>query len=57
MRTNKAARNSGNYSRANVHGFGDSKIIAYDVFLGVFGALVMLGVPFVMAVLKQFGWW
>ena len=57
MRTNKAARNSCSYSRANVHDHGDIQILAYDVLLGVFGAIVMLGVPFVMAVLKQMGAW
>ena len=40
MRTNKAARNSGNYSRANVLGTRDNQIIASDILLGVFGALV-----------------
>jgi len=54
---NKAARNSGNYSRANVLSVLDTQIIASDVFLGVAGALVMIGVPFILAVLKQWGWW
>ena len=57
MKKNKAARNSGNYSRAIVHGRGDMQILAYDVFLGVAGAVVMVGIPLIMALLKNWGWW
>ena len=58
MTRNKVARRRGNYdTRRNVHGYEDKAIITSDILLGVFGALVMMGVPFVMAVLKQWGWW
>lgn len=57
MTKTKAARNSGNCSRANVpQRFTDTAILQ-DIALGVFGALLMLGVPFVMALLKQLGAW
>ena len=57
MARKKVERDSGNYSRSVVHSVGDNKIIASDVLLGVAGALVMIGVPFILAVLKQWGWW
>lgn len=57
MTRNKAARSSCSYSRANVHSVGDMRIITSDVLLGAAGALVMIGVPFILAVLKQWGWW
>lgn len=56
MTRNKAARNSGNYSRANVL-CRDKRIITCDVLLGVAGALVMLGIPTIMAALKAMGVW
>lgn len=56
MRNTRAARRSGNYARAKVSGL-DTQSIARDVLLGAFGALVMVGVPFIMAVLKQMGAW
>lgn len=56
MTRNKAARNSGNYSRANVL-HGDIRIIASDVLLAVAGVALIVGVPLIMAVLKQWGWW
>ena len=57
MTRKRVARSSGNCSHAIVHDHGDIQILAYDVFLGVAGALVMIGVPFILAVLKQWGWW
>ena len=58
MTKTKAARNSGNYSRANVPSMrSDGAIIARDVALGAFGALLIVGIPFVMALMKQWGWW
>ena len=57
MQRKRVERDSGNYSRSVVHSVGDNKIIASDVLLGVAGALVMIGVPFILAVLKQWGWW
>lgn len=57
MKKNKAARNSGNYSRANVHSGRDTQIIASDVLLAVAGVALIVGIPFIMAVLKQWGCW
>lgn len=56
MTRNKAARNSGNYSRANVL-CRDVQSITRDVLLAVSGVALIVGIPFVMAVLKQWGWW
>ena len=54
--TNKAARDCGNSHRAKVS-CGDTHILAYDVLLGVAGAVVMVGIPLIMALLKNWGWW
>lgn len=56
MTRNKAARNSGNYSRANVL-HGDIRIIASDALLAVAGVALIVGIPFVMAALKSMGVW
>ena len=58
--TNKAARHSGNCERAIRQSSSrrpSSDILAYDVALGILGALVMVGVPLVMAALKSAGVW
>lgn len=57
MTRNKAARNSGNYSRACVPCTADTRIIARDVLLAVSGVAMIVGIPLIMAVLKQWGWW
>ena len=57
MTRNKAARNSGNYSRANVLSTADACSITRDVLIAVAGVALIVGIPFVMAVLKQWGWW
>lgn len=57
MPRNEAARGRCSSPRANVLCNRDTAIIARDVLLAAFGALLVLGVPFVMAVLKQWGWW
>ena len=58
MNNKKAERGSGNCSRSNVPSMrSDGAIIARDVALAAFGALLIVGVPFVMAVLKQWGCW
>ena len=58
MTRNRAARSSCSYSRANVPSMrSDGAIIARDVALGAFGALLIVGIPFVMALMKQWGWW
>ena len=57
MARKKVERDSCNYPRSVVHSVGDNRIITSDVLLGAAGALVMIGVPFILAVLKQWGWW
>lgn len=55
---NKAARSSCSYSRANVPStHTDVQIIARDILLATSGVVLLVGVPFIMALLKQFGWW
>ena len=56
MATKKAARSRCSNSRA-ITSLEDAHILAHDVLLGAFGALVMVGVPLIMAILKQWGWW
>lgn len=57
MTRNKAARSSCSYSRANVLSTADVRSITRDVLIAVAGVVLIVGVPFVMAVLKQWGWW
>ena len=57
MARNEAARDSGNCPRANVLSTADNAIIACDVLLAAFGALLIVGGPFAMALMKQWGWW
>ena len=58
MRENKAALHRGNDNSAKMSMYPrDTRIITYDVLLGVLGALAMFGIPFIMAVLKQVGIW
>lgn len=57
MARKKVERGSCSYSRSVVHSVGDMQIIASDVLLGVAGAVVMVGIPLIMAVLKSWGWW
>ena len=57
MQRKRVERDSGNYSRSVVHSVGDIRIIASDVLLAVAGVALIVGVPFVMAVLKQWGCW
>ena len=54
---NKAARSSCSYSRANVLSVLDVQSITRDVLLAVSGVALIVGIPFVMAVLKQWGCW
>lgn len=53
----RAALHRGNDNSANVHSVRDTQIIASDVLLAVAGVALIVGVPFIMALLKQFGWW
>lgn len=58
MTRNKATRHSCNYNRVSVPSTAtDAHILAYDVLLAVSGVALIVGIPFVMAVLKQWGWW
>ena len=57
MTRNKAARDCCNSHRAKCPLVGDTQIIARDVALGILGALVMVGVPLMMAALKSAGVW
>lgn len=58
MTRNKAARSSCSYSRANVPSMrSDGAIIARDVLTAVAGVALIVGIPFVMAALKQWGCW
>lgn len=57
MARKKVERDSCRYQRSVVHSSGDMQILAYDVFLGAAGAVVMVGIPLIMAVLKSWGWW
>lgn len=61
MATKKAARSSGNYSRAKSVGLTDSIVSNAELMRIVGGSALfvalMLAVPTVMAVLKQMGVW
>ena len=55
---NKAARHSCNYNRAIVPSTDtDVQSITRDVLLAVAGVALIVGVPFVMALMKQMGVW
>lgn len=56
-RNKEAARRSGNYGRARVSTEADTWIIARTAAQTVAFVLVMLAVPTLMALTKQFGWW
>lgn len=57
MKKNKAALHRGNDNSAKASIASDAHILAYDVFVAVSGVVLIVGIPFVMAVLKQWGWW
>ena len=57
MQRKRAERDSGNYQRSHVQTTADVCSITRDVLLAVSGVALIVGVPFVMAVLKQWGWW
>ena len=56
MATKKAARDCCSSHRAKLS-HQDAHILAHDVLLGALGALVMVGVPLIMAALKSAGVW
>ena len=57
MRTNRAALHRGNDNSAKASIASDAHILAYDVFVAGSGVVLVVGIPFIMAVLKQWGWW
>lgn len=57
MRTNKAALHRGNDNSAYVQTTADVQSIARDVLLAVAGVALIVGVPFLMALMKQMGVW
>ena len=57
MQRKRVERDSCNYPRSVVHSVGDIRIIASDVLVAVAGVALIVGIPFVMAVLKQMGVW
>ena len=57
MRETKAARNSGNYSTPKASAQQQTTTILQDAALGVLGALLIVGIPFIMAALKSLGAW
>ena len=54
---NKAERRCCSNERSNVLSVLDTQIIASDVLLAVAGVDLIVGIPFIMAVLKQWGCW
>ena len=58
MTNKKATRRSGNCNRVIVPSTDtDVQIIARDILLAASGVVLLVGAPFIMALLKQFGWW
>lgn len=57
MQRKKVERRCCSNERSVVPSVLDTQIIASDVLLAVSGVALIVGVPFVMAVLKQWGWW
>lgn len=57
MTRKKVERDSGNYQRSVVHSVQDVCSITRDVLIAVAGVALIVGIPFIMAVLKQWGWW
>lgn len=57
MQRKRAERDSGNYSRSKVPCTADVCSITRDVLTAVAGVVLIVGVPFVMALMKQMGVW
>lgn len=57
MKKNKAALHRGNDNSANVPSVLDVCSITRDVLIAVAGVALIVVIPFIMAVLKQWGWW
>ena len=54
---NKAERRCCSNERSNVLSVLDVQSITRDVLTAVAGVALIVGVPFVMALMKQWGWW
>lgn len=57
MQRKRAERDSGNYSRSKVPCTADVCSITRDVLTAVAGVALIVGIPFVMAMLKSMGVW
>ena len=57
MQRKRAERDSCNYQRSNVLYTADACSITRDVLLAVAGVVLIVGVPFLMALMKQMGVW
>ena len=57
MQRKKVERGSCRYSRSVVHSVQDACSITRDVLLAVAGVALIVGVPFLMAIMKQMGAW
>lgn len=57
MQRKRAERDSGNYQRSKVPCTADVCSITRDVLLAVAGVALIVGVPFLMALMKQMGVW
>lgn len=57
MQRKRVERDSGNYSRSVVPSVLDVCSITRDVLTAVAGVALIVGVPFLMALMKQMGVW
>lgn len=57
MQRKRVERDSCNYSRSVVHSGRDVCSITRDVLTAVAGVALIVGVPFLMALMKQMGVW
>ena len=57
MQRKRVERDSGNYQRSHVQTTADACSITRDVLLAVAGVALIVGVPFLMALMKQMGVW
>ena len=57
MARKKVERDSCNYPRSVVPSVLDVCSITRDVLIAVAGVALIVGIPFVMALMKQWGWW
>ena len=54
---NKAERRCCSNERSNVLSVRDVQSITRDVLTAVAGVALIVGIPFIMAVFKSWGWW